>query len=98
MVARPRSTSSFDTSRPTVSIPACTQTWAIPAPIVPSPTTPTLRISTARATLYDRRARRLERGPSSLELLGRQANVRVAAEAAREDACRLDRRRFAEVV
>src|SRR5438093_3186777 len=46
MVARPRSTSSFDTSRPTVSKPACTQTWAIPAPIVPRPTPPTLRIST----------------------------------------------------
>src|SRR4029079_18898165 len=48
MVARARSQSSSDTSRPTVSKPAWTQTCAIPAPIVPSPTTPTVRISTAR--------------------------------------------------
>src|SRR5438876_10273795 len=41
MVVRPRSASSSLTSRPTVSMPACTQTCAIPAPIVPRPTTPT---------------------------------------------------------
>jgi hypothetical protein len=35
--------SSSLTSRPTVSMPAWTQTCAIPAPIVPSPTTPTFR-------------------------------------------------------
>src|ERR671922_161261 len=49
MRARPRSARSSLTSRPTVSTPACTQTWAIPAPIVPSPTTPTLRISSGTA-------------------------------------------------
>src|SRR5918996_1287534 len=41
--------SSSLTSRPTVGIPACTQTCAIPAPIVPSPMTPTLRTSLATA-------------------------------------------------
>ena len=45
MRSRARSQSSSLTSRPTVSIPAWTQTWAIPAPIVPRPTTPTLPTS-----------------------------------------------------
>src|SRR5918996_1912278 len=48
MVARAREPSSSVTSRPTASRPAWTTTWAIPAPIVPRPTTPTRRISTAR--------------------------------------------------
>ena len=41
--SRARSLSSSLTSRPTVSMPACTHTCAIPAPMVPRPTTPTLR-------------------------------------------------------
>ena len=44
---RARSHSSSLTSRPTVSKPAWAATCAIPAPIVPRPTTPTLRICTA---------------------------------------------------
>ena len=46
--SRAWSPSSAVTSRPTVSIPASTQSCAIPAPIAPKPTTPTLRTSTAR--------------------------------------------------
>src|SRR5262245_21026184 len=45
MVSRPLSPSSALTSRPTVSNPAWRLTCAIPAPIVPRPTTPTVRIS-----------------------------------------------------
>src|SRR5918999_415884 len=48
MVARAREPSSSVTSRPTASRPAWTTTRAIPAPIVPRPTTPMRRISTAR--------------------------------------------------
>src|SRR5512133_1283734 len=46
---RPRavSPSSSVTSRPTTSRPAWRHTCAIPAPMVPSPTTPTCEISTA---------------------------------------------------
>ena len=47
MRSRAFSPSSSLTSRPTVSTPAWTQTWAMPAPIVPSPTTPTFRTSLA---------------------------------------------------
>ena len=46
--SRACSPSSDVTSRPMVSIPASTQSCAIPAPMAPSPTTPTLRTSTAR--------------------------------------------------
>src|SRR5919108_4851594 len=45
MRERAASPSSALTSQPTVSMPASTQTCAMPAPIVPSPTTPTFRTS-----------------------------------------------------
>ena len=41
------------TSRPTVSTPASTQSCAIPAPMAPSPTTPTFRISATAAILVE---------------------------------------------
>src|SRR6266498_87765 len=50
MVARPRSASSSETSHPTVSRPARTHTCAMPAPMVPRPTTPT-RLMSTRASL-----------------------------------------------
>src|ERR1041385_8077374 len=64
------------------------------APIVPSPPTPTLRIPTA-AILLARRP--LDQPAGRRELLLRQPDVRVAPEALREDARRLDRRRPVEV-
>src|ERR671933_1738925 len=49
MRPRARSARSPLTSTPTVSKPACTHTCAIPAPMVPRPTTPTVRISLLKA-------------------------------------------------
>src|SRR5919106_3619473 len=49
MRARARSLSSSLTSRPIVATPAWMHTCAMPAPIVPSPTTPTVRISRGTA-------------------------------------------------
>ena len=44
--ATPASTNRCSTSRATTTWPASRHTWAIPAPIVPSPTTPTVPIDT----------------------------------------------------
>src|SRR6516162_1203773 len=51
MDARPFFSSSSDTSRTTTGKPAAAATWAIPEPIRPQPTTPTLRISIAIRSL-----------------------------------------------
>src|SRR5687767_10289726 len=50
--SRACSPSSAVTSRPIVSTPASTHSCAIPAPIAPSPTTPTLRISAIGGRSY----------------------------------------------
>src|ERR687883_687797 len=90
MRAAARSPSSALTSRPTTSTPPWIPTCAIPAPIVPSPTTPTLRISLGTGRSFHKRA-------GGLELLLAEPDVRVAPEALREDARRLDGRRVVQV-
>src|SRR5690242_7903205 len=66
MRPRPFSPSSSVTSRPTVSSPASTASCAMPAPIVPRPTTPTFmwrstrRIRELLVQVADLRDRRLE--------------------------------------
>src|SRR5438105_5579073 len=62
MPARPRFSTSFETSRTIVSYPAVAATWAIPLPIKPQPSTPTRWISAnSSAPLFGAGLRILER-------------------------------------
>ena len=64
MRSRALSASSSETSRPTVSTPASTQSCAMPAPIAPRPTTPTfISFATAEPTVQSRTEERDERAP-----------------------------------
>ncbi len=72
MRVRARSASAGSFSIPTTSIPERASTSAMPAPIVPSPTTPTLRNS--RATASSSCVRRVSQSPgAALRLGGRRA-------------------------
>ena len=56
MRARARSSAASSTSRPTTSQPPSSSTWAMPAPIVPRPTTPTRAMASIARTVEQRPA------------------------------------------